>query len=954
MSRNNGHRADPQGARPREPIAVVGMACRFPGAEGIGQFWDLLRTGQSAIGQAPAQRWPRSFPGGRGPERGGFLDRIDLFDPQFFGISPREAVHMDPQQRLMLELSLEAAQDAGVTLRQLKGSASGVFFGAMWSDYSRLAGRHPISKHTLAGQNLGIISARVSYFLGLEGPCLTLDTTSSSSLVAIHLACQSLRSGESEMALAGGVNLIAAPESTVAAWKLNALNPQGQARPFDAQGRGYVRGEGGGVVVLKPLSRALEEGDLVYCLIRGGAVRHDGRSLGLTAPSADSQEKLLRAACRGAGVEPSQVGYIETHGTGTPKGDRAEAGALGRVFGKRPDPLLMGSVKANIGHLESAAGVAGFIKAALALRNGIIPPTPGFGEPPPDLPLEQLRLSVASNERQWPASAAVRTAGVSSFGIGGTNCHLVLQSLVQDPQDRPQQDGAERLETSQSALREHAAPKTGALKTAAREAQLADPAPKANRDLFLLTAHCGEALDQLALSMLDFLSSEDVSCRDVSYTLRCRRSHLRHRLAFTFASRQELLDRLAHFTQGGTAPEVRSNVAAGPESRKLVLVFPRLEAGGPQLDDHPCWEPVRSQLRLISGLAGLDEKSLLTAHPRIYSFALQTGLARLCESLNLPPDVIAAAGSGRFAAACAAGVLTLQEALGQIRSSADEGEDKLEGNLRWWTQTEPAQPARNGHDLPGVWAAGSHPPAGLESALYLELGFTDGPDSAWTPGSGPAPGLDSVHRLRRDDPWSGLLELAASAWAAGWSPELKALFPQDGDFVRLPLCPWQRSSYWLASHKADSRPEPAAQTRQRQKAAPTAPEDTPATPAAMKTNGTTGVRPPYWSIDETKRPRGPLKVYLRETVGAVLELDLEQSDLNRPLIELGLDSLMAMELETRIAEDLHLETSFQELLEGVSVDSLAARLKQDLARSRPGPAAEAQDNGHSRRETMRL
>ncbi|HEV7508687.1 MAG TPA: acyltransferase domain-containing protein [Thermoanaerobaculia bacterium] len=428
-----------------EPIAVVGMACRFPGAPDLVAFWRLLCSGIDATREVPAERWdPSGFydpdpetPGTTNTRRGAFLERIDEFDPLFFGISPREAAEMDPQQRIMLELSWEALEDAGLPPRDLAGTKTGVFTGVVWRDYAELhrSSGATVTSHTGVGQGVTIVANRVSYVLGLRGPSLVVDTACSSSLVAVHLACQSLRSGESTVALAGGVNLTLLPETMVALTKFGGLSGEGRCKAFDASADGFARGEGAGVVVLKPLSRALADGDPIYCVIRGSAVNNDGASNGLTAPNPESQVEVLRDAYERAGVDPGRVQVIEAHGTGTPLGDPIEARALSQVLGegRTPDhPLVIGSVKTNIGHLEGAAGIAGLIKLALSIHRRAVPPSLHFERPNPDIPFAELGLRVQTALGPWPMPAEGEgpvLGGVSSFGWGGTNCHVVVEGL---------------------------------------------------------------------------------------------------------------------------------------------------------------------------------------------------------------------------------------------------------------------------------------------------------------------------------------------------------------------------------------------------------------------------------------------------------------------------------------------------------------------------------------------
>jgi acyl transferase domain-containing protein/acyl carrier protein len=424
-----------------EPIAVVGMSCRFPGAPDVEAFWRMLSDGVDANREVPRERWdPTPFydpdpekPGTTNTRRGTFLDRIDEFDPLFFGISPREASEMDPQQRIMLELSWEALEDAGVPPKDLHGTKTGVFFGVVWRDYAdvhRQAGAR-VTPHTGAGQGIAIIPNRVSYALGLRGPSLVVDTACSASLLALHLACQSLRAGECTVALAGGINLMLVGETMVALTKFGGLSGDGRCKAFDARADGFGRGEGAGIAVLKPLSRAVADGDRIYCVIRGSAVNNDGASNGLTAPNPQAQVEVLEEAYARAGVDPARIDYVEAHGTGTPLGDPIEARALAAVLGRDREaerPLLVGSVKTNLGHLEAAAGIAGFLKLALAVHHREIPPSLHFVTPNPDIPFEELRLKVQTSLAPWPGEGPA-LGGVSSFGWGGTNCHIVVEGM---------------------------------------------------------------------------------------------------------------------------------------------------------------------------------------------------------------------------------------------------------------------------------------------------------------------------------------------------------------------------------------------------------------------------------------------------------------------------------------------------------------------------------------------
>ncbi len=399
-----------------EPIAIIGLSCRLPGARDPEEFWQLLRSGSDAVTDAPPER---RHPLLTGPARGGFLADVAGFDAGFFGVSPREAAAMDPQQRLVLELAWEALERARIRPESLRESRTGVFVGAIADDYATLARRRAgagLDRHSMTGLHRAMIANRVSYTLGLRGPSLTVDSAQSSSLLAVHLACESLWRGESTAALAGGVQLNLAPESALSAARFGGLSPDGTCFTFDARANGFVRGEGGGVVMLKPLSAALADADPVLAVVLGGAVTNDGVSDGLTVPNAGAQAEAVRTALSRAGVAPDEVGYVELHGSGTAVGDPVEAAALGAVFGSRGGPdLPVGSVKTNLGHLEGAAGVAGLLKTVLAMVHRELPASLNFERANPEIPLERLGLRVQRELSEWPVAGERAVAGVSSM-----------------------------------------------------------------------------------------------------------------------------------------------------------------------------------------------------------------------------------------------------------------------------------------------------------------------------------------------------------------------------------------------------------------------------------------------------------------------------------------------------------------------------------------------------------
>ncbi|TVL91390.1 type I polyketide synthase [Streptomyces sp. SAJ15] len=623
-------------------IAVVGMACRVPGADDLRAFWRLLHGGVDAITDAPADR------GYDIPElarfgRGGFLDRVADFDAGFFGISPREAAAMDPRQRLALELTWEALEDAHAAPESLRDSSTAVFLGATGDDYASLVHRHgpdAVSHHSLAGLSRGVIANRVSHHLGFHGPSVTVDTAQSSSLVAVHMACESLLSGTTRLALAGGVHLNLVPESTLALARAGALSPDCRSYTFDARANGFVRGEGAGVVVLKRLADAVADGDPVYCVLLGGAVNHDGDGQALTVPDSDSQQALLREACARAGVEPEQVRYVELHGTGTRAGDPVEASALGSVFGPSRDerrPLLVGSVKTNIGHLDAAAGVVGLIKVALAMKHDLLPASLNYAEPHPSIPMERWRLEVNAATGPWPEGR--RLAGVSSFGVGGTNCHLVVAA---HPAPEPPQPGPEP----------------------------SAPVP------VVVSGRSAAALRAQAGRLREWLDADpELRPVDVGHSAVTTRSALKHRAVVVAADRAELLDGLAALAAGeASADLVTGSVAAGPG---VVWVFPGqgsqwLGMARGLWESSPVFAARMSECeRLLDGLVDwslrdvLDDEAALArvdvVQPAL--FAVMVSLAEVWRSVGLVPDAVVGHSQGEIAAACAAGVISLADGL---------------------------------------------------------------------------------------------------------------------------------------------------------------------------------------------------------------------------------------------------------------------------------------------------
>jgi acyl transferase domain-containing protein/aryl carrier-like protein len=673
----------PSAPDPHEPIAVVGIGCRFPGgASDPEAFWRLLEAGVDAITDVPADRWDvRAFhdadpsrPGKIYSRWGGFVEGIDRFDPHFFGISPREAARMDPQQRLLLEVAWEGLEDAGLRLDSISGSRTAVFVGISSFDYSVLEtsfrDRGEIDVYSNTGGSLSIAANRISYCLDLRGPSGAVDTACSSALVAVHLACRGIWQDGCPLALAGGVNALLLPDWYVGFCRMGMLSPEGRCRAFDANAGGFVRSEGAGVVVLKPLSRAIADGDRVYAIIRGTAMNQDGRTPGMTVPSQVAQEALLREACRDAGVAPTAIGYVEAHGTGTLVGDPIEARALGRVLsdGRPGDrPCLIGSVKTNIGHLEAGAGIAGLIKVALALHHRHIPGNLHFDRPNPDIDFDALRLRVPTHCEPWPVGDGPALAGVNAFGFGGTNAHVILQEAPGAPQGFCRRgllpptgsDSARPIAGGSRLLQETIGPW-----------------------LIPLSARGPDALRAMARSWAGFLVGcpDGIPLEEIAANAAIRRTHHEHRLAVVARSKTEVAERLTAFAEGRTAAGLAEGRAPADRRPRLAFVC---SGQGPQwwgmgrqlLREEPAFRAAIERCDAI--VRGLGEWSLLdeltadesrsrmdvTAISQPCIFALQVALAELWASWGVRPEALVGHSVGEVAAAYHAGVFSLDDAV---------------------------------------------------------------------------------------------------------------------------------------------------------------------------------------------------------------------------------------------------------------------------------------------------
>ncbi len=649
----------------KEGIAIIGIGCRFPGGVNDTEaFWKMLVEGRDAVSEVPADRWSverfyDAEPGLVGKtiaKWGGFLDSIDQFDPQFFGISPREAPYVDPQHRLMLETAWEAIEDAGLVLDFEKGTDMGVFVGISHNDFQGIqhtpTDRASISAHTPTGSAHSIAANRISYCLNLTGPSLALDTACSSALTAVHVACQHLLSGECKTALAGGVTVMINPDGFIGFSQAGMLSPDGRCKAFDASANGFVRGEGAGMVLLKKLSDAIADGDPIHAVIMGTGVNQDGHTNGISLPSGEAQARLVKDTCAAIGLDPLQVGYVEAHGTGTAVGDPIEAIALAEALceGRTEENVLaIGSAKTNMGHLETAAGVAGLVKAALVLKHGKIPGSLHFKEPNPHIDFDGLKLRVPTTVEPFPEGYEQRIVGINSFGFGGANAHVILAEAP-----------AVETRTSLPAHAERAWP-------------------------LVLSARSEAALKALAARFSTWL--EDHSklngrsplLPDVTYMLGARRNHHSYRLAFVAHTMAETVHELDAYAKGEPGPRLRSAFTPRrEETARVVFVMsgqgPQWWGMGRELMRHEpvfrkaieaCETAIKPWARfsLLEELNKTEETAQMqrTEISQVAIWAMQMALAELWQSWGVQPAAVVGHSVGEVAAACVAGVLTLEE-----------------------------------------------------------------------------------------------------------------------------------------------------------------------------------------------------------------------------------------------------------------------------------------------------
>jgi acyl transferase domain-containing protein/acyl carrier protein len=956
----------------KEPIAIIGMGCRFPGgADNPEAFWNLCKDGVDAIAPIPADRWnikkyydPNpDTPGKTYAREGGFLDRVDSFNPQFFGISAREAISMDPQQRLLLEVGWEAIENAAYAPEQLQNSVTGVFIGIYFHDYNRLmweAGEAaPIDAFCATGNANSIAAGRLSYTLGLKGPSLAIDTACSSSLVSVHLACQSLRLGECNMALAGGVSLLLAPDSTIALSKAKMLDPDDRCKTFDAEAKGFVKGEGCGIIVLKRLSDALADNDNILGVIRGSAVNHNGRSSSLIAPNGLSQQAVIRGALENGGIDPTSVNYVEVQGTSTALGEPIEVEALAAVYSKnRPSekPLIISSVKTNIGHLEAASGIASLIKVVMALQHEEVPPHLHFKQPNPYINWDKLKVKVPTNKIPWPATEK-RLAGVSAFGFSGTNAHVIISDF--------------RLENS------------GIPESPETNIQCESPKSKTQNPKFserplhllALSAKTESALMQLAQHYKKYLAAHpDLDLGDICYTANSGRSHFQYRLSVVASSSTELREQLAAFSAGQETEVLFSGKAiANP---KIAFLFTGEGSDEPEIANQlyqtqptfrQAWDLCHEILASNYQLPTTDYRLPIT----------QYALFQLWKSWGIEPTAIMGYGIGEYIAACVAGVFSLEEALkltverGRLMELLSHKPDALHSPLaetmlgefdriaQKITYSQPQIPLVSNLTgelataeicTPSYWCPQIRQPVKFASIMetlhrqgceiFLEIGSStdllqrgyqclSNVEKIWLP---------SLNPILED--WQQMLVSLARLYIGGAKVNWLDF---DRDYARhrlqLPTYPWERQSYWLNTtngrNLSQNTGDLETRIQQLKHAGKLSEAELQLLPKLLEllTTQTEIDSVSIQLVDPTTLTAEDIKTWLISQIARELGVKPDEIDIQAPFDSYGLDSVLAIGIASAGEQLLGLELSPMLLVRYPTIKLLSQHLFAEFEQS---------------------
>ncbi|NER45794.1 MAG: acyltransferase domain-containing protein [Symploca sp. SIO1A3] len=916
-----------------ESIAIIGMACRFPQAKNPEEFWKLLLEGIDTISEVPSKRWdaeaidqPTPATQGKINTRwGGFLEKVDWFDPSFFRIAPQEAKRIDPQQRLFLEVAWEALEDAGIVPEKLRGSRTGVFVGISNSDYHRLLSRElsGITPYDNVGNSFAIVANRLSYILDCQGPSIAIDTTCSSSLVAVHYACQSLQCQESSLALVGGVNLILSPEVTIGCSLAGLIAEDGHCKTFDASADGFVRGEGCGVVILKRLADAKRDGDNILAIIRGSAVNQDGLTNGLTAPNGPSQQAVMRRALENAEVAPAEISYVEAHAVGTPMGDAIEVKSLKSVLmeGRKPSqPCWIGSVKTNIGHLEAASGIAGLIKVVLQMQNKNIAPHLHLKQLNPYIRINNTPLSIPTVSQKWPDLQAPRLAGVNSFGIGGTNAHVILEEA---PVPVKSEDFRER------------------------------PC-----HIFTLSAKCDQALQELSQRYQEFLGNNSTaSIADICFTTNIGRTHFDHRLAIVAESTVQLREHLKAFATGTETPGVISTKVTSKKSPKIAFLF--TDQGGQYIDMGRQLYETQSTFRQTLDLC--DEilrpylaqplLSFLDAEPGETSpidkptlFSLEYALAQLWQSWGIAPDAVMGCGVGEYVAACVAGVFSLEAGLKLMVNRESLGESSplqlisnVTGDLATAEMGTP-QYRESNRQVSLVVADSMESLKNNGCQLFVEIGSQS---NSWDLSRQCLPegmGMYLPSMQQGQSPWPQLLQTLAQLYLRGvkvdWS-EFDRDYPRSR--IQLPTYPFQRQRHWFKTATLNPQSSTSSDQTVNTRQIP------PLFSQGEKAVPTTQISPPCMKInlDPSPFPPVPTSIFKRDNVESIqnwivdwlvkkLNLEATAIDASKSLVDYGLDSLGAMELAQELGYWLGHSLNPTLLWDFPTIESLASHLPSEL------------------------
>jgi acyl transferase domain-containing protein len=885
-----------QPAPAAEPIAIVGMACRLPGADGLTEFWRLLTGGVDASGEIATDRFDGAAllargavtPGTIVTNRGCFLTQVDGFDHGFFRISAHEARSMDPQQRLFLEVAWEALDDAGIPATELPGSRVGLYVGLNTTDYMQMVTRNAadIDLYYGTGNSFCGTAGRLSYFLGVRGPSIAVDTACSSSLTAVHLACQALRAGEAALAITGGANVIINPTVYLAMSAAGALSPDGRCKTFSANADGYGRGEGAGAVVLKTLSSAQADGDRIYAILRGSAVNHNGASGGLTVPSAQAQEEVITDALERAGIDPADVNYVEAHGTGTRLGDGVELTALAAALGTgRPAhrPLLVGSVKTNIGHLEAAAGIAGLIKTVLALDHSTIPSHLHMREPNTQVDWDKLGVRVTTTPHPWSAtSGRTRVAGVSAFGFTGTNAHVILTEA--EPAPRPENS----------------------------------PGPRPY--LLALSGASNAALRAAADRMHTHLAGATASLADVCYSAGARRTHLTHRLVAVARDAAELRGALAAYIVGTTGTGIHVGSALPREARPFAIGYGEevMDLPWPQWDaTEPAFTTALDALNVHTNqLLGRSARQALYSGAarhgdRVAVLAAQVALTALARAYGMHPAAVIGRGTGEIGAAYAAGLLELRETvqavsgLWEVRlhgtpTTAIHLDSRAGGDLAHWTPPVAALRALWRTELIDAMIA-----EGIELVLDLGSGTEAVPAAATGTLRVIAVGTGLYSE---DNPGEDLLaHAAAELHVHGCPVDWTALLNGARPVVSLPAYPWQRRRHWIHEAKP-AEPAEATKPAEPDEAKPIKPAGTAGGGEEITPADAGGEVPPLvaelHALEPELRPDRMLTAVLADVATALGESSGADVAPDLGFFDLGVDSVIAIALMEQLGPQL--------------------------------------------------